>query len=60
MNQVIVDRDSAVMNIPNELVLPLASSDHRTICKFSRDEQQRYQPVWDALVELATSGTSSM
>ncbi|PLB52365.1 hypothetical protein P170DRAFT_348482, partial [Aspergillus steynii IBT 23096] len=59
MNQIIVDRDSAAMNLPNELVLPLDSSDHRTICKFSQDEEERYMPVWDALMELVSFGQSS-
>ncbi|QKX58593.1 uncharacterized protein TRUGW13939_05718 [Talaromyces rugulosus] len=56
MNQIIVDRDSAVMNLPNEVVQPLDGSNHQTICKFSRQEEQRYQPVWDALRELVLFG----
>ncbi|KAH0170241.1 hypothetical protein KCU67_g2721, partial [Aureobasidium melanogenum] len=51
-NVIVVDESSATMNLPNELALPLAGSNHATICKFAASENQRYDPVKDALEDL--------
>jgi hypothetical protein len=40
------------MGLPNEEPLPLAGSNHKTICKFGDAENQRYSPIWDAMEEL--------
>lgn len=40
------------MELPNEVSLPLAGSNHKTICKFGKHDNQRYKPVSDALEEL--------
>jgi hypothetical protein len=48
----VVDQDSATMQLPNEVVLPLAGSNHKTICKFGKNDNQRYMPISDALEEL--------
>lgn len=45
------------MNLPNELALPLAGSNHATICKFSASENQRYEPVKNALEDLVIAGS---
>ncbi|KAG9759988.1 hypothetical protein KCU73_g3113, partial [Aureobasidium melanogenum] len=55
-NVIVVDESSATMNLPNELALPLAGSNHVTICKFSASENQRYEPVKDALEDLVRAG----
>lgn len=46
------------MHIPNEEVSPLAGSDHRTICKFSANEDQRFSPLGDAVVRLVEQSLS--
>jgi pimeloyl-ACP methyl ester carboxylesterase len=51
-NVIVVDESSATMSLPNELALPLAGSNHATICKFAASENQRYDPVKDALEDL--------
>ncbi|KAH0030808.1 hypothetical protein KCU78_g2959, partial [Aureobasidium melanogenum] len=55
-NVIVVDESSSTMNLPNELALPLLGSNHVTICKFSASENQRYEPVKDALEELVRAG----
>jgi ankyrin repeat protein len=41
----IVSRESASLNLPNELALPVPESDHRNLCRFSDFESQKYDPV---------------
>ncbi|KAG9526674.1 hypothetical protein KCV07_g330, partial [Aureobasidium melanogenum] len=55
-NVIVVDESSSTMNLPNELALPLLGSNHVTICKFSASENQRYEPVKDALEDLVRAG----
>ncbi|KAG9699739.1 serine carboxypeptidase, partial [Aureobasidium melanogenum] len=59
-NVIVVDESSATMSLPNELALPLAGSNHATICKFAASENQRYDLVKDALEDLvrAALGTT--
>jgi len=55
----VVNEHSARMGLPNELASSSTGSNHRTICKFSDLENQRYEPIGDAveeLVRLALSG----
>ncbi|KAL9118378.1 MAG: hypothetical protein Q9187_005078 [Circinaria calcarea] len=52
MNNLIVDKSSALLNLPNERLLPI-DADHRTICKFSGEDSQKYRPVWKALAKIA-------
>jgi len=49
----VVDKSSAVMHIRNESAFPLDGSNHRTICKFRADEDQRFSPVGHAILDLA-------
>ena len=49
----VVDKSSAVMHIRNESAFPLDGSDHRTICKFRLNEDQRFSPVGNAILDLA-------
>ena len=48
-----MDENSATMQLPTELALPLAGSDHRSICKFGDADDERYEPIGDAIDELA-------
>ncbi|KAF7502214.1 hypothetical protein GJ744_006436 [Endocarpon pusillum] len=50
-NQVIVDKDSAILNLANEVAVGLPAN-HRTICKFERADSQKYITVWQAIREL--------
>jgi Calcineurin-like phosphoesterase/NACHT domain/Ankyrin repeats (3 copies)/Putative serine esterase (DUF676) len=50
--QIIVDRESAVLGLDNEVEVGLAASDHRTMCKYSSSSSQRYKPVWTAILGL--------
>jgi hypothetical protein len=51
----IVDKDSACMNLPNEKPPTPVSADHKTMCKFSDAESQKFRPVWMAIKELVDS-----
>lgn len=48
----IVDKDSAALNLPNEIAVGVAQANHRTICKFEAHDSQKYIPVWFAVKEL--------
>ncbi|KAH8881765.1 TPR-like protein [Thozetella sp. PMI_491] len=52
-NLIVVDEGSAAMHIRTEQVIPLDGSNHRNICKFRANEDQRFSPVGDAAIELA-------
>ena len=51
----IVDRDSACLNFPNEIAVGVAGANHKSICKFSRANSQKYLPVWRAIKNLIDS-----
>jgi serine/threonine-protein phosphatase 2B catalytic subunit len=48
--QLIVDRESAVLGLDNEVAVGLAASDHRTMCKYGSLTSQRYKSVWTAVL----------
>ena len=48
-----MDRDSAVLNSWNERAAQISPTDHRTICKFPAEDAQTYQPVFNAISEIA-------
>lgn len=48
----IVDKDSARLGLPNEVSVGVTAADHRTICKFNDKDSQRYRPVWKAIQML--------
>lgn len=47
----IVTPESAVMNLDNELVIPMGA-DHRSLCKFGNATDPRYELVKHAIEEL--------
>ncbi|KAI0101579.1 hypothetical protein GGR51DRAFT_529441 [Nemania sp. FL0031] len=49
----VVDKESACLNLPNEVPVALAGSNHRTMCKFEEAGSQRYRPVLNALRGMA-------
>ena len=51
----IVDKDSAMLRLPNEMTVGVAGSNHRAMCKFDSAESQKYRPVWIAIRNLAKS-----
>jgi hypothetical protein len=51
----IVDKDSARLNLPNEIAVGVAGANHKSICKFSRADDQKYSPVWRAIKNLVDS-----
>ncbi|KAH6950863.1 ankyrin repeat protein [Fusarium avenaceum] len=51
MKNLVVSRDSAVLGIPNESVIPM-DANHRTICRFTRHDEPRFNPVRSILTEL--------
>jgi nucleoside phosphorylase len=51
----IVDKDSAVLRLPNEIAVGVAQSNHKMVCKFDRRDSQKYRPVWMAIRTLAES-----
>ncbi|OBT44367.1 hypothetical protein VE00_07043 [Pseudogymnoascus sp. WSF 3629] len=58
-NQVVVSRDSASLNLPNELALPVPQADHQDLCRFSDIESQKYVPVKRAFRNLVDSARSA-
>ena len=48
-----MDKDSAVLNLPNEIAVGVADSNHRMVCIFEHQHSQRYKPVWQAVKALA-------
>jgi hypothetical protein len=57
-NRQIVDKDSAVLNLPNERAVGVAQANHRTICKFERVDSQKYVQVWHAIRALCQEALS--
>ncbi|KAK0731910.1 hypothetical protein B0H67DRAFT_90175 [Lasiosphaeris hirsuta] len=45
LSTLVVDRDSAVLGIPNKEVEIPMESDHRSICRFSHLSEPRFQPI---------------
>jgi hypothetical protein len=50
-----VDRDSACLNLPNEIAVGIAGANHKSICRFSRADSQKYLPVGMAIKNLVDS-----
>lgn len=55
----IVDKDSAVLRLPNEIAVGVAQSNHKTMCKFDDRDSQKYRPVWLAIKALAESALTA-
>ncbi len=51
LRDLIVDKDSAILNQQNETPLPI-EADHRTMCKFLTSSSESYATVFDCLSEL--------
>ena len=54
LRDLIVDKDSAILNQQNETPLPI-EADHRTMCKFLTSSSEAYATVFDCLSELYLS-----
>jgi len=50
----VVDKQSAVLNLPNEKLFPV-DANHRTICKIPSAESQEYEAVGAWVSDLARS-----
>ncbi|KAH6880373.1 hypothetical protein B0T10DRAFT_392290, partial [Thelonectria olida] len=53
-NTLVVDPDSAQLNLPNEKRIPIQAN-HKAMCKFSSADSQKYRPVLAAIKELAAA-----
>ena len=42
-----------MLNLPNEIAVGVAQSNHLMICKFEHQHSQKYKPVWQAVKALA-------
>ncbi|MCJ1472951.1 hypothetical protein MMC13_001600, partial [Lambiella insularis] len=51
-NRLIVDKDSASLNLPNEIAVGIARANHRTMCKFGDADSQKYRPVRNAIADM--------
>lgn len=47
----IVDKDSTCLNLPNENAVAVAGTDHKTICKSSDPDGQKYILVRDTIAK---------
>ncbi|KAI9855703.1 MAG: hypothetical protein M1813_009665 [Trichoglossum hirsutum] len=54
----IVDKASAQLGLPNEIAVTIAGADHRTMCRFSDAESQKYSLVKDALGRLVSASVN--
>ena len=50
-----MDKDSAILRLPNEVAVGVAQSNHKLMCKFEDKDSQKYKPVWLAIKGLAES-----
>jgi hypothetical protein len=50
-----VDKDSARLNLPNEIAVGIAGANHKSLCRFSHADSQKYLPVWSAIKRLVDS-----
>ncbi|KAE8445546.1 hypothetical protein EG329_013310 [Mollisiaceae sp. DMI_Dod_QoI] len=48
---VVVNKASAVMNLPNERLIPI-DADHRSICRFSSQEDSRFESILPTIGKL--------
>jgi hypothetical protein len=55
-----VDKDSAKLNLPNEIAVGVAGANHRTMCKFSDAKSQKYLPVVRALEAMVGTAVSDV
>ena len=51
-SQQIVDKESALLKLPNETPVAVVSANHKTMCKFSDEYSNKYRPVWRAILTL--------
>ncbi|KAE8373282.1 hypothetical protein BDV26DRAFT_297061 [Aspergillus bertholletiae] len=49
----VVDKESCILNLPNERTAPLLGEDHRSMCRFSDPNSPRYLQVSRAIQRLA-------
>lgn len=54
-----MDKDSACLNLPNEIAVGVAGANHKTMCKFSRPDSQKYILVRDTVAELVDMAIAS-
>ncbi|KAK0123332.1 hypothetical protein ONS96_010326 [Cadophora gregata f. sp. sojae] len=50
----VVEKQSATLDLPNEAPIAL-SGNHRSICRFASENEQRYRTVWSNLQEMITT-----
>ncbi|KAI9740332.1 MAG: hypothetical protein M1834_004911 [Cirrosporium novae-zelandiae] len=55
----VVDEESATLNIPGEMRIPM-DADHRTICKFGSKNTQNYQSVMAKVQDLANGAIETI
>ena len=59
-----MDKDSARLGLPNEIVSGVQAANHETICKFKNKDDVKYRPVWKTIqglcVEIEGDKASSM
>lgn len=54
-----MDKDSAMLRLPNETAVGVAASNHRTMTKFDRADEQKYMPVWMSIRKLSVTALES-
>ena len=42
-----------MLNLPNEIAVGVAQSNHQMICRFEHQHSQKYKPIWQAVKALA-------
>ncbi|TRX91012.1 hypothetical protein FHL15_007994 [Xylaria flabelliformis] len=51
LSSLVVEEDSAIMGLPNEIPIPI-EADHRSMCRFSSMQSEKYQMIVDCIKEM--------
>ncbi|KAK8130582.1 hypothetical protein PG999_002962 [Apiospora kogelbergensis] len=54
----VVEEDSAVMGLPNEVPIPIEAN-HRSMCRFSTNSSEQYRMISDCIKEMAEDALGS-
>ena len=55
----IVDKNSACLNHPNEIAVGIAGANHRSICRFSHGNSEKYSLVWMTIKQLVDAAVGN-
>ncbi|OCL04556.1 hypothetical protein AOQ84DRAFT_380441 [Glonium stellatum] len=57
LSKLIVDRNTGVLGFPGEIIIPMDGCDHRTLCRFSDEEDPNYRVIRSRIGQLIVCET---